>query len=195
MADSGVEAQACGMGQAFATALCQRLDARVRSLRGLALVGWAGGLSPQLSAGDIVLADAAIDLHGERVPCNVIRLPGAKVGPMLTVPAPLLSPRAKSAVWGGGVLAAEMEAYPLALWARTHHLPFAHVRVILDPANEALPDLGDALDSLGRLRWSHLARRLATRPRLVATLLHLARRVHTLSPVLSQVARSVAQAW
>jgi uridine phosphorylase len=195
VADDRLEVQACGMGQASVTTLCQRLDAKVGSLRGLALVGWAGGLSPSLSAGEVVLADAAIDLDGESVPCTAVRLPGAKVGPMLTVPAPLLTPEAKSAVWRRGVLAAEMEAYPLALWGRKHGLPFVHARVILDPANESLPDLGDALDPLGRPRWRSLAPRLARRPSLGVALLRLAHRVRALRPVLSQVARAVVQAF
>jgi len=190
-----VETLACGMGPASATALCRSLDARVQTLRGLALVGWAGGLSPALSAGEVVVADEAVDTSGGRAPCSPIRLPGATVGPMLTVPAPVLSPGAKGGLWDGSLLAVEMEAYPLAIWAHGHSLPFIHARVILDPVDEALPDLGDTLDPLGRPRWGRLARRLARRPSLAAGLLQLARRARTLSPVLSGVARSVAQGW
>lgn len=195
LANDGLEIYVCGMGQASATALCHRLQARTRSLKGLALIGWAGGLCPNLAAGDIVLADAALDVQGERVPCTVIQLPGAKVGTLLTVPAPLLTPQAKSAASNCGALAVEMEAYPVAAWAWTHNLPFVHARVILDPVSEALPDLGDALDLLGRVRRGRLARRLLARPRLAVALLHLAYRVQTLGPVLSKAARAIAQAW
>lgn len=195
LANDGLEVHVCGMGQVSATALCQRLEARTHSLRGLALIGWAGGLCPNLAAGDIVLADAALDVQGERVPCTVIELPGAEVGTLLTVPAPLLTPQAKSATWNCGALAVEMEAYPLAVWARAHNLPFVHARVILDPVSEALPDLGDALDLFGRVRRGRLARRLLARPWLAVALLRLACRIQTLGPVLSQVARTVAQAW
>lgn len=188
-----VEVEACGMGPAAATALCRNLDARVHTLRGLALVGWAGGLSPALAAGDVVVADKAVDPRGERSPCTAIPLTGATIGPMLTVPGPILSPEAKRGLWDGRLLAVEMEAYPLAVWARDHSLPFVHARVILDPVDEALPDLGDALDPFGRPRWGRLALRLARRPSLAPGLLQLARRARALSPVLSEVARLVAQ--
>lgn len=190
-----LELQVCGMGQASATALCQRLAGRAGELRGLALIGWAGGLCSELTAGDRVLAEAALDVQGRRAPCTVIDLPGARVGALLTVPAPLLTRQAKSAAWGSGALAVEMEAFPLAVWAKAHDLPFVHARVILDPVHETLPDLGDALDTFGRVRPGRLVRRLLAQPRLLLDLLHLARRWQTLNPILGQLARAVAQAW
>jgi uridine phosphorylase len=195
MADVTVEVRACGIGPAAAAALCQRLDAEAPALKGLALIGWAGGLSPGLSAGDVVVADEAVDLRGERTACTAIRLPGARVGPMLTVPEPLLTPEAKSSHRVGGNLAVEMEAYPLAVWAQGRSLPFVHARVILDPVDEALPDLGDALDTFGRIRWVRLVRPLAGRPSLAADLVRLGRRIRTLSPVLGEAAGEVARAW
>jgi hypothetical protein len=195
LAAGWLELEVCGMGQARAAALCQRLEARTRPLRGLALIGWAGGLCPDLTAGDVVLADTALNTQGQRVPCTVILLPGARVGTLLTVPAPLLTPRSKGVAWGYGALAVEMEAYPLAAWAEAHNLSFVHARVILDPFNEALPDLGDALDPFGRVRLGHLARRLPARPWLARDLLHLAHCTQSLSPILGGLARAVAQAW
>ena len=195
LAGGGLEMCVCGMGPASAIALCQRLEARTPSLNGLALLGWAGGLCPDLAAGDVVLADAAMDVQGERVPCTVIELPGVKVGALLTVPAPLLTPQAKSAAWNSGALAVEMEAYPLATWARARDLPFVHARVILDPVSEALPDLGDALDLLGRVHRGRLARRLLARPWLIVALYRLMSRTQALGPVLSEVARAVVEAW
>jgi nucleoside phosphorylase len=195
LADGGLEIEVCGMGPASATALCQRLEARTRPLGGLALVGWAGGLSPDLAVGDVVLAYASVDGQGVRVPCTVIELPGAKVGALLTASEPLLTPQAKSDAWKGGALAVEMEAYPLAEWARERGLPFVHARVILDPVGEDLPDLGDALDLLGRVRWGRLVRRLLSRPSLIVALYRLMRRNQAIGPVLGGVARSVVEAW
>jgi nucleoside phosphorylase len=194
LADGRLEIDVCGMGPASATALCQRLKSRTRPLQGLALVGWAGGLSPDLDAGDVVLAGTAVNEQGARVPCTVIELPGARVGAVLTVPAPLLTPQAKSSAWDSGALAVEMEAYPLAAWAWARGLPFVHARVILDPVGEDLPDLGDALDRLGRVRWGRLLRRMLSEPSLAVALYRLMRRNQVVGPVLGQVARAVAQA-
>ena len=190
-----VEVVSCGMGPASATAFCGTFDARAHTLRGLALVGWAGGISPALAAGDIAVADEALGSRGQSAPCTIIRLPGAAVGPMLTVSEPVVGPEAKAELWDGRLLAVEMEAYPLAAWAREHSLPFVHARVILDPADEALPDLSDVLDSRGQPRWGQLARRLARRPSLVVDLLRLARRAGAVNPVLGELVRSVVQGF
>jgi nucleoside phosphorylase len=189
---SELELKVCGMGQASAMALCQRLAGRTGELRGLALIGWAGGLQRDLAAGDIVLADAALDAEGQRAPCSMANLPGARVGALLSVSAPLLTPQAKQAAASSGALAVEMEAYPLAAWAWAHDLPFIHARVILDPVSEALPDLGDALDAFGRVRPGRLASRLLTQPQLILDLLRLARRMRELGPVLSALARTIS---
>ena len=196
----GLEVIACGMGPAFATALCRRLDERTHFLQGLALIGWAGGLHPGLAPGDVVLADAALDGQGGRVPCTPVpgtaeRLPGARVGALLTAPTVLSTPQAKRAAWQCGALAVEMEAYPLAAWAQAHDLPFVHARAILDAAGEAVPDLSGALDPLGRARPGRLARRLLLRPGLAITAARLMWRVRTLEPNLGRVARAVVQGW
>jgi hypothetical protein len=88
-----------------------------------------------------------------------------------------------------------MEAYPLAAWARAHNLPFVHARVILDAADEALPDLGDALDPLGRPHPGRLARRTLLHPGLAIAALRLVGRVRRLGPALGEVARAVVQSW
>jgi len=181
----------CGIGPARALALSRRLE-RSGWTGTLALLGWAGGLSPHLAAGDLVVADAALDGGGQRVPLLPPDLPGATVGPLLSAPALLLTAQAKRDARSSGALAVEMEAYPLAAWAAARNLPFVHARIILDTASDALPDLGDALDVLGRVRPARLIRRLLGRPRTALSLLALARRVRELEPALQALARALA---
>ncbi|HEY63605.1 MAG TPA: hypothetical protein G4O02_03440 [Caldilineae bacterium] len=190
-----VKLRTCGIGADAVRSLCGRLEDAAGSLRGIALVGWAGGLHPDLAVGDIVLADVTQNLQGQRIPCTVVPLPDAKVGPLLTVSEPLLTPESKEAARGSSALAVEMEAYPLASWAWTHHIPFAHARVILDTADESLPDLGNALDPFGRVHPGHLAWRLLTRPRSIPLLLRLAYRTRVLAPILGRIARAIVQSW
>jgi hypothetical protein len=193
-----IQVLACGIGPEAAAAFARRLEAWPERPKSLALIGWAGGLSPDLAPGDVVLADRALDEQGEPVPCSVMNLPGAKTGALLTVSAPLLTPLAKqrrldSAAHASDLLAVEMEAYPLAQWAWQRQAPFVHARVILDAADEALPDLVDALDRLGRIRPGRLARRLLQRPGLSIALFRLVLRAQRLGPILTRVSHAMAR--
>ena len=195
LADGKVQLAVCGIGPACATFLCERLE-RTGWSGCLALIGWAGSLSPDLTAGDVLVANAALNVRGQSAPCTPINLPGAKVGALLSVPAPLLTPEAKRAAQSSGALAVEMEAYPMAAWANAHHVPFIHTRVILDTVDEALPDLGNALDDLGRVRPGRLAARLLSRPQVALDLLRFVHRMRELDPILAALALAVSDsAW
>jgi len=182
----------CGMGPERAEALCRRLETRVPPVASLALVGWAGGLDAGLAAGDILLANAALDSQGHRAPCTTLAVPGAMTGPMLTLPTPLLTPAQKDAWRASGAMAVEMEAYPLAAWAAARGLRFVHARVILDAPGETVPDLADTLDDFGRMRLGRLAVRLVAQPARIPSWLRFAQRAKTLAPVLAGLARLVA---
>ena len=123
--------------------------------RGLALLGWAGGLRDDLAVGDIVIADRALSAGRSDVNCLAPALPGtARVhrGPVLTADHVVAAPAAKRSAAACGALAVEMEAYPLAAWAAQHAVPFVHGRVILDTVEDALPALDGVLDGYGRLQ-------------------------------------------
>ena len=68
----------CGMGPRRAAALCAEFERGVRP-RGLALLGWAGGLRDDLAVGDIVIADRALSAGRSDVACLALALaaPGA----------------------------------------------------------------------------------------------------------------------
>jgi len=156
----------------------------------LLLVGWAGGLHPDMGAGEAIVADCVLDEAGRRAPCSVPAVPGARVGPTLTVAEALLSPQAKRAARASGALAVEMEAYPLAAWAAARGIPFAHVRLISDGPNDNLPDFRPALDPSGRLR--PLA--LLAHPRLAFDLARLSLRLLRLERRLGALARKAVEA-
>jgi len=195
LAAGSLELVMCGIGPECAARLGRRLDEREELPSGLALVGVAGGLDPALAAGDVVLASAAWDGEGRCAPCTIIPLPGAVVGPLLTVRRALYTPAEKAAQQRAtGALAVEMEAYPLAAWAAERGLSFVHARVILDPFDEALPDLGDALDEYGRVRARGLVGLLLARPSHAVSLVRLVRRSQAVTPVLGRLAQAVVKA-
>jgi nucleoside phosphorylase len=181
----------CGIGPANSAGFCRRLDAEGRRPGFLILLGYGGGLAPDLLQGDLLVADAALDEMGHRSACLAVSLPGARIGPLLTVSAPLLTPAAKAARRTTGAMAVEMEAYPLAEWAVARHVPFAHVRVILDPHDATLPDAGEAFDPFGAIRPANLLLRLARHPGEVRPFLRLARLARSLAPTLGSTARAL----
>jgi len=189
-----LETMMCGIGPGRASALCRRLDERQPPPAGLALVGVAGGLDTTLAAGDVVIASAAWDEEGRRAPCTVILLTGAAVGPVLTVSRALYTPVEKAAARDSGALAVEMEAYPLAAWAAERGVPFVHGRVILDPFDEPLPDLGNVIDEYGRVRPAGLLRHVFAHPSHAASLVQLLHRTQAVGPALARLAQAVVAA-
>jgi nucleoside phosphorylase len=186
-----LELTTCGIGPERSAAFCRSLDTRAHPPSALALLGVAGGLDPSLAAGEAVLANASLDEDGRRAPCTVIALPGAAIGLLLTVRRALYTPSEKAAGRATGALAVEMEAYPLAAWAAERRMPFIHARIILDPFDENLPDLGGMLDELGRARPAALFRQLAVHPAQAVSVAHLLRRTRAVAPALGRLAQLV----
>lgn len=185
----------CGMGQLAAKTLHQFVEGNKTPFAGLLLLGWAGGISPDLSPGDIVVASTAMNTSGESLPCSAMPIPGAVHGPVVTVSTPLQDPQEKAALQGTGALAVEMEAYPLACWAQVNGLPFSHARVIYDSASERLPDMGDTLDAFGRVKFYNLQRVILTHPGFGRDLYRLYRKTQTLAPRLCALSRTVVNTW
>jgi hypothetical protein len=185
----------CGIGPRRAAAICAEFECGERP-RGLALLGWAGGLHADLTVGDIVIADRALSAGRSDVSCLALPLPGlARVhcGPVLTAGHVVAGPEAKRSAATCGALAVEMEAYPLADWAARHEVPFVHGRVILDPVDYALPELDGVLDGCGRLQIRSLMRALAGRPALLGELTRLALRLRGVNRRLAELAVAIGQ--
>jgi nucleoside phosphorylase len=191
-----VELRMCGMGPRRAAALCVEFERGTRP-RGVALLGWAGGLRDDLAVGDIVIADRALTTGRSDVNCLALPLPGtARVhfGPVLTAGHVVAAPAAKRAAAVCGALAVEMEAYPLAAWAAQREVPFIHGRVILDTVYDALPELDGVLDGYGRLQIWPLLGALARRPALLGEFTRLARRLRGVNRRLAELAEAVVAA-
>jgi hypothetical protein len=113
---------------------------------GIISFGCAGGLDPDLAAGDCIVATSVLTPDG-LVPTDpdwsralLERLPDARPGLLAGVDAPLATAVAKAALWReAGAAAVDMETHAAALAARRHGLPFAACRVVLDPAWRSVP--------------------------------------------------------
>lgn len=192
-----VELVMCGVGPGRAAALCAELE-RERPPQGVALLGWAGGLSDGLAPGDIVLADQALWAGRSAVDCMRLPLqdlPRVYCGPILTTAQVLATSEAKRSAGQSGALAVEMEGYPLAAWAAGRGIPFVHGRVILDGVDEAVPELDGVLDGYGRVRAGNLLGVLARRPALLREIARFPVRLRRVNRRLAELAVAAGAAW
>jgi hopanoid-associated phosphorylase len=148
--------------------------------------GLAGGLSPAVASGDLVLADAVVLPNGERIATDLAwrsRL-SALIG--FTGRAPhqaavagsdrlLATVAAKRALFAAtGALAVDMESHAVAEVAHAAGRQFLVLRAIADPAEQTLPRAATvALGPSGEVRLLAVARTLLERPAELPALLRL----------------------
>jgi hopanoid-associated phosphorylase len=126
--------------------LSQAIEEAIKNgAKGIMSFGTAAGLSPELSAGAIVIADK---VHAQKTFATDSAwseklkqlLPEAIVGGIVGVDAALVGASEKSQLYTHtGAVAADMESHLVAQLAEQHHLPFAVLRVVLDDAGCTLP--------------------------------------------------------
>jgi adenosylhomocysteine nucleosidase len=155
---------------------------------GLVSFGLAGGLSPELAAGDLVLADMVM-LPDRRLVVTdaawrrrLAALLGAAGIPALEKPLAgsdrlLASVAAKAALrWSHAACAVDMESHALAVAAQRAGLPLLVVRAIADPSKRVIPEAAQGvLGPDGVPRVAALLGGLLRRPGDLPALLRLAR--------------------
>jgi hopanoid-associated phosphorylase len=164
-------------------ALAGRGDGAAPAWAGILSFGCAGALDPALRAGDCVVASSVaggpdtLAADPAWMQGLAARLPRARCGPVAGLDAPLASSAAKAQLWqAGGALAVDMESHAAALAARRLGLPFAAVRVVLDPAWRSLPPCAlKGMREDGGTDLAALLRELARAPGQLGPLLLLAR--------------------
>ncbi|MDE2148591.1 MAG: phosphorylase [Gammaproteobacteria bacterium] len=194
----------CGVGETAARRAAQQLVAA----NVIALVSWgtAGGLDPQLGAGDIVLPQHVVDAGGavwhiderwHRRLQRALHGCGRVVGGSLLGSTVLLGSRGakREAFTRTGAAAVDMESAAVATVAAEHGLPFVAVRVIVDAADQALPRaVAVALDAGGRAQPARLCAALARRPQDLLGLLRLAWRFALARRAMTRAARALGPA-
>ena len=142
---------------------------------GVLSFGLAGGLSPDLRSGDLVLGshvleqserhDVHDDWHSALLSASKSTM-RVRHGGITGHDAVVARAADKAALHAGsGALAVDMESHIAALYAHKHGLPFAIIRVISDPVTRSLPPIAsDALKPDGNIDLTKVLRGLARNP-------------------------------
>jgi len=168
-----------------------------------ALLSWgsAGGLSPKLSPGSLILPKIIIasdrsvyhtDPSWHENLCNRLREQVAfHTGPLAESATVVQTPAEKASLFQQtGAIGVDMESAAVAAVAQEARVPFVAVRVVADSTDVTLP--GSALkawDEFGRLNFLRLIRGIATRPNELFPLIRLARDYRAAQRTLALVAR------
>jgi len=127
--------------------LAAALEAAIaRGARGVISFGIAGGLAPELRAGDCIVA-AAVQSGEQVFPTDQVwtrtllsALPGALHRHVLAVDAPVAHPVEKRQLHAEtGAAVVDTESHIAARVAAAHRIPFAVCRVVIDAAHRRLP--------------------------------------------------------
>jgi hopanoid-associated phosphorylase len=156
------------------------LDNRVR---GIISIGIAGALSPQLEAGDCIVASTVI-AKGTRFDADngwtaQLRraLPDPRMAPIAGVDRIAATVEDKVALFKEtGADAADMESHIAGLVAKENGLPFAALRVISDRADHTLPPAAlAAMKPNGGIALGRVLRSIAFRPTQIPALMRTSR--------------------
>jgi adenosylhomocysteine nucleosidase len=124
-----------------------RLQAAVeRGALGIISFGVAGGLAPDLAAGDCVIG-SAVRTESDRYPADqrwssrlLQSIPGSFHAEVAGVDAPIARSSEKARIHAlTGATAVDMESHIAAKIAAEHNIPFAICRTVIDPADRDLP--------------------------------------------------------
>lgn len=153
--------------------------------RAVVSIGIAGGLAPDLAAGDVVVATEIVagdrSYPADRAVADALMARLAALGSVLAavagVETAILAPADKASLHARtGAVAVDMESHVAAAFAARHGLPFAAIRVICDPAKRAIPAFAaQALKPNGEPDIVAVLMAILRDPRQIGPLMHLAR--------------------
>jgi hopanoid-associated phosphorylase len=126
--------------------LLARIEAAAGSCCGIVSFGVAGGLDPALKPGDQIIASSVVTDEGcyrtdeAWTRALLAALPGSVHGDLSGADAPVAHPPGKTALRRAHrTVAVDTESHLAAAVAARRGIPFAAVRVVLDPAHRSLP--------------------------------------------------------
>jgi adenosylhomocysteine nucleosidase len=171
-------------------------------VRRLIVVGIAGGLSPALDPGTILVA-GEVRSAGAAVPApdatwveRALASPLTREAVLLSSETILCSPESKAKAWRElgrqRPAAVDLESAAYAAVAARNGIPYVVLRAICDPAEEPLPfDLNRCRDRRGRVSQRKVVARAMLHPGDIAALWSLRRRVAVCSIKLARLVNEI----
>ncbi len=165
--------------------------------------GCAAGLHPDMEPGALLVPASVIDVDGENIDvdpqlhariCQRLIGPAAlRVESLFSSDAPVVSQQQKAELYARyGAIGVDMESAAIALAARSCGLRFAAVRVILDPASQALPEAVVAgMEDDGSFAIGRCLQCLLKRPSDLIAMIGLALNSRRANQALQRVAASL----
>jgi adenosylhomocysteine nucleosidase len=190
---SGHEIVLCEAGMGFDNA-ARAAEAMVNEFSPGMLIssGFCGGITPELTVGDVVVAMAVIIASGtetEKVPVEIPEqcsnfvtrqtAEGKRVFGGLFVSTPVIVQKQRMAAMmppGTRYPVLEMESAAIAIVAVENGIPFAGIRAVSDPFDEELGfSLDEFCDRQMRIRIPRVLSTILRKPRIIPQLIRLAR--------------------
>ena len=165
------------------TEVADTLQRAVRAgCRSIVSFGIAGGLDPDLRAGDCIIASDIADarqLHPTDATWSrklADAIPGARPGRIVGVDSIVAHPAAKRDLYlRTDAVAVDMESHIVARVAADHKLAFTAIRVVLDPAHRLLPEAAIlAANGDGSVNLTPVLRAIFAYPSQLPALIQLA---------------------
>jgi adenosylhomocysteine nucleosidase len=166
--------------------------------------GFAGGLTPALARGDLVVAQRIVDEHGHSwdadpatFPDWIAEVKGLHVGRLVTLDHPLRTAEEKTAAGHHhAALAVDMESIAVAEVCRQKNVAFLAVRAVSDALDDELPA------DVAKLLYAHGARQLGAalgtiwrKPGRVKDLFRLQRNALAASERLAEFISAAVKHW
>lgn len=174
LAPKDIQVLVTGMGaKAASSALTKSLEILKPPL--IVAAGFAGGLSPELKLGQVIMDDAGHIEHGLEPPGNDTVFRGKIHSASKVAVTPNSKARLRETTNADAV---DMETESIRLIAKEHGIPMVAIRVISDPYDESLPlDFNQFMSDEGRMRYSRLAYHIIRHPSSVPKLMKFQRKV------------------
>jgi adenosylhomocysteine nucleosidase len=145
-------------------------------------VGYCGGTIPEMTVGDLLIADKIVDAMTDeefRPTANLLAEAKEKcekenvrhfVGGMVTVDEPITTPHEKAFIGTKHeVKGVEMESYAFARICEELGIAYGVVRAVLDPMDMILPDFEDAVDEEGETSIYGAIKHMIKKPKDILT--------------------------
>jgi len=166
--------------------------------------GCAGGLSPTLKAGDLIIPELIQAQSNTLLKCDeslhnkLTKLLNGQVfftGKLIESATIISSKEEKAHLFTiNNALAVDMESAAAAQLAKTNNIPFIAIRTIVDPANFNLPKaVNHSLNAEGTINLSKLVLYICTHPHEIPALIKLGQHFKAANKKLAQIAPLLTQ--